>query len=81
EIKDGKYTGNIKGLVSYGIYKIERIKEFIEENGFSLAGSWVYTDHISDLQLLEMADNKCVVNPDKKLKRLAEKRGWKLYIF
>ncbi|MCX5704374.1 MAG: HAD-IB family hydrolase [Candidatus Omnitrophica bacterium] len=81
EVKNNKYTGNIAGLVPYGKYKIIKISQFLQDNKFSLRHSWAYSDHISDLELLQIVENSCVVNPDRKLRHIAIKNGWRIYDF
>ena len=77
----GKYTGEIEEKIPYGENKVLKIKELLEKNKYSLEGSYAYSDHISDLVLLEIVDNSCVVNPDKKLRKVAIKKGWRIYDF
>lgn len=76
EIKDELYTGNILAGPVYADKKAHIAKKFIESNGFSLNGSYFYTDHISDLPLLFLVDNPVCVNPDKTLRRISKGMGW-----
>jgi phosphoserine phosphatase len=39
---------------------------------------YVYSDSIVDLPLLELADTPIAVFPDRRLKRLAKNRGWRI---
>lgn len=44
--------------------------------------NWVleraYSDHYSDIPMLELANEVTVIDPDKKLERVAKKRGWQI---
>jgi HAD superfamily hydrolase (TIGR01490 family) len=81
EVTDGKYTGNINGLVPYGKYKVDKISEFLRNNNFSLRNSWAYSDHISDSGLLQIVENPCAIDPDSKLRHIAVKNGWRINDF
>ena len=68
-------TGKILGKNCYGDEKLRRIAEVLE----GTRNEWhviVYTDHHSDLPLLEWADSPRVVNPSAKMRRIAKKRGY-----
>jgi HAD superfamily hydrolase (TIGR01490 family) len=80
EVVDGKYTGEIE-FYCYGEGKAARIKEVAEEQGIDLAGSYAYSDSITDLPMLEAVGNPVAVNPDRDLRREAEKRGWQIRDF
>lgn len=80
-IKNGRFTGKISGLNAYGENKVKMAKELVHTNKMSLEGSYAYTDHISDLPLLELVDNPVVVNPDRKLRKIAMKNNWQTYSF
>ena len=81
EIKDNKYTGNIIWLVPYGKNKMKMIKEKLSDSTRSFRGKYAYMDRISDKWIMEIVDNPCVVNPDRKLEKVARRRGWKIYKF
>lgn len=77
EISSGVYTGRVTGDLMYNINKSKAVSNFIATQRLNHRALWVYTDHISDLPLLEIAKNKIVVNPDRKLAKLANKLKWK----
>jgi HAD superfamily hydrolase (TIGR01490 family) len=81
EIDDGVFTGKIEGEAVYSNNKIEIIKKFIQERNVVWKDVFVYTDHISDLELLEMVGHPKVINPDKFLRRIAKKKRWIVYDF
>ena len=73
----GRLTGRIIGRNCYGPEKLRRIRETLGRDN----GHWnviVYTDHHSDLPLLEWADSPRVVNPSSKLRRVAVERGYQI---
>jgi HAD superfamily hydrolase (TIGR01490 family) len=80
EVVDGKYTGEIE-FYCYGENKALRIREIASERGIDLAGSYAYSDSITDLPMLEAVGHPVAVNPDRDLRREAEKRGWQIRYF
>jgi len=74
EVMNDRYTGKTTGLVPYGEDKIKAVRELLDTYGFSLEESYAYADHFSDLPLLEIVKTPTVVNPDKKLRRIAKKK-------
>lgn len=81
EIVDNKFTGKIIGNIVYGEEKIKCINDFIKANDLTLNNSWAYGDHISDLHILKKVKYPVVVNPDKFLKKEANKRNWPILFF
>lgn len=81
EYIDGVLTGRISGDLVYGAGKVDKINSFIGKKSVSLKKSKAFCDHISDLPVLEMVGYPVVVNPCKKLKQIALRRGWDIVIF
>ena len=79
-IVDGKYTGEME-FYCYGEGKAEAIRRTAEEQLVDLSGSYAYSDSITDLPMLEAVGNPVAVNPDRDLRREAERRGWKIRDF
>ena len=50
-------------------------------SGIDLAGSYAYSDSITDLPMLEAVGHPVAVNPDRELRRIAEERDWELRDF
>ena len=73
---DGRLTGEVEPPMCYGEGKVVWAERFAAEWGVDLSASTFYTDSISDLPLLERVGQPVAVNPDPKLRRLAQKRGW-----
>jgi HAD superfamily hydrolase (TIGR01490 family) len=78
--EDGKYTGELE-FYCYGPNKATAIKEVAEREGIDLAGSYAYSDSATDLPMLEAVGHPVAVNPDRDLRREAEKRGWQIRYF
>jgi len=80
-IQEDRFTGKVSGLIPYGENKAKMAKELIQKYGMNLDGSYAYTDHTSDLPLLQLVDNPVAVNPDRKLKKIARKNHWRMCSF
>lgn len=76
---DGVPTGKPRGQPSFGSGKVSRLTEWLALRGQALADfkeSWFYSDSHNDIPLLERVTHPVAVDPDAKLKRLAQDRGW-----
>jgi HAD superfamily hydrolase (TIGR01490 family) len=80
EIEDGKYTGNL-AFYCYGKNKAVAMRDVAEREGIDLAASYAYSDSATDLPMLQAVGNPVAVNPDRDLRREAEKRGWQIRDF
>lgn len=80
EERDGHYTGRVVGVPVQGREKLRLLVQLC--NDMFGSGNWVleraYSDHYSDIPMLEHANEVTVIDPDKKLERVAKKRGWKI---
>ena len=76
----GCYTGGVE-FYAHGPDKAEAITRLAEEDGLDLAGSWAYSDSITDLPMLESVGHPVVVNPDRDLRREAARREWPVLEF
>jgi HAD superfamily hydrolase (TIGR01490 family) len=81
EIVDGVYTGKLAGPFCYGPGKVEAIEELARWEGLDLRQCYAYSDSASDLPMLEAVGHPVAVNPDAKLERIANRRGWPIVIF
>jgi HAD superfamily hydrolase (TIGR01490 family) len=75
-VENGCFTGEAIRPLCYGQGKIYWAKRFAASEGIDLARSYFYTDSITDLPVLEVVGNPRVVNPDPRLWRTAQRRGW-----
>ena len=76
QIHNGQYTGKVDGIPCFQEGKVERLKQWLRENNFSLADSYFYSDSHNDLPLLELVDNPVAVDADEKLTHIALEQGW-----
>jgi HAD superfamily hydrolase (TIGR01490 family) len=72
----GLLTGDIIDPLCYGPGKVVRTARLAESHGFRLDDAVFYTDSITDLPLLEAVRTPVAVCPDRRLLRLARRRGW-----
>jgi HAD superfamily hydrolase (TIGR01490 family) len=77
---DGRYTGELE-YYAYGEQKAEAIRALAARVGIDLAGSYAYSDSITDVPMLEAVGNPVAVNADKDLRKLAEEREWQIRDF
>ncbi len=75
-VRDGRFTGEAVRPVCYGAGKTYWAEHFAQAHGIDLGRSYFYTDSITDLPVLERVGNPRVVNPDPRLRRTAQRRGW-----
>lgn len=69
---NAKITG-IASIVD-GKAKAKKLQSLLEKRAYDQVH--VYSDDIDDLPLLNLATHSYVVNPGKKLKTIAQKKGW-----
>lgn len=78
EVKDGVFTGRPEAPLCLGEGKVVRAERLAKSLDFKLEDAIFYTDSISDLPLLERVAERVIVNPDPRLRRVAERRGWRV---
>jgi HAD superfamily hydrolase (TIGR01490 family) len=75
-----RYTGELE-FYCYGERKAEAIKEIASREGIDLSGSYAYSDSATDVPMLEAVGHPVAVNPDRDLRKEAERRGWQVRDF
>jgi HAD superfamily hydrolase (TIGR01490 family) len=75
---DDRVHARIAGENCYGPAKLRMIADWVDQSGLKSMHGHVrfYSDHVSDRPAFEWADAPIAVNPHRRLRRLAEKRGW-----
>ena len=79
-VQDGKYTGEIERY-TYGPEKAVAVLQLAEERGYDLAGSYAYSDSVTDVPMLELVGHPYAVNADRALRKIANERDWPLLTF
>lgn len=74
----GRFTGRAVQPLCIGEGKLTRARALAELHGFRLEDATFYSDSITDLPLMELVGVPVAVNPDPRLKRVAERRGWRI---
>jgi HAD superfamily hydrolase (TIGR01490 family) len=76
---DDRIRAKVDGENCYGPAKLRMIEAWMAQQriGRSQAHIRFYSDHVSDACVLEWADEPVAVNASRKLRRLAQARGWR----
>jgi HAD superfamily hydrolase (TIGR01490 family) len=78
EVYGGFYTGHVAGKLCFGSEKAIRLVDYCKSKGINARLAWYYGDAISDLQVLSSVGTAVCVSPDRKLKRIALRKGWRI---
>lgn len=76
EFSKGRYTGEVIDPPCFRQGKVERLEQWLHQQGGNLAQSWFYSDSHNDLPLLERVTHPVAVDPDDTLRQHAEMKGW-----
>jgi HAD superfamily hydrolase (TIGR01490 family) len=76
DVEDGRLTDRLHLPLPYGRGKAELAARYAREHGVDLGDCYFYSDSVADLPLLEAVGHPVAVNPQRKLRRIAEMRGW-----
>lgn len=79
EVAEGVLTGRKTGIFAYGPKKLDALFQRIDPAGIDWPGSWALADRISDRPVFELVGHPVVVHGDRRLRRLARKRGWEIF--
>ena len=78
EVVDGVLTGKRIGLHPFAENKAKLAQQLATEYGFDLSSSYAYGNHHTDAHKLELFGHPVAVNPDRKLRHIAEEKGWQI---
>ena len=81
EIKNGKYTGKTIGVFPIVKGKPEIVEMILKKHNVEWNQVTAYADHFHDRFLLQKVGEPVAVNPDEKLKALAETNNWRIEYF
>lgn len=76
EERDGLMTGLHERPSCAGEGKLVHAERFAAEHDVDLGASWFYTDSHADTSLLDAVGHAVAVNPDRRLRRIAGRKGW-----
>lgn len=74
----GLFTGLPEEPLCFREGKLARARHFAERMGHSLDEAVFYSDSITDLPLLAAVKEAVAVNPDRRLAKEAQRRGWSI---
>ena len=74
----GIYTGNT--VFEPTIHKGHVVKQYVAENNLTFEDSYGVGDTESDAKFLEIVENPIAFNPNLNLKKIAEKKGWRIVV-
>jgi len=77
--EEERYSGRLAGIILQGAAKAGAVELHAAHNGIDLSASVAYSDSINDLPLLELVGHAEVVNPDRQLRKVAQRRGWRVH--
>ncbi len=77
---DDRLLGDISGENCYGVSKLHRVRQYLRENQ-NANYTLMYSDHHSDLPLMDWVDEAIAVNPTARLRELAEQNGYEIKIW
>jgi HAD superfamily hydrolase (TIGR01490 family) len=81
EQRDGRYTGRLCGDLLHGTAKADAVTVLAEREGIDLGSSYAYGDSTHDVPILSLVGNPVAINPDRRLRRHAERVGWPVQEF
>ena len=81
EIIDGLFSGKPDGTYCYGEEKLNQVIEYCTRNNYDLQQAYYYADSYSDILVLKSVGNPICVTPDAKLKKIAQIKGWPIYLW
>ena len=80
EERNGVYTSRVVGEPVQGMEKLRQLQGYCD--GRFGVGNWVleraYSDHYSDIPMLQAAQHAVVTDPDGVLKKVARVHGWEV---
>jgi HAD superfamily hydrolase (TIGR01490 family) len=74
----GHFTGHIKHPMCFGEGKVQRAQQWAQTVGLDIRQAYFYTDSVTDAPLLALVAHPVAVNPDPRLRSLAQSNGWRI---
>jgi putative phosphoserine phosphatase/1-acylglycerol-3-phosphate O-acyltransferase len=79
--EQGMLTGEIEQPVVWGPTKASGVQQFAADHQVDLGSSYFYADGDEDLSLMCLVGHPRPVNPEPKLTKVADRRGWPIVRF
>ena len=79
EVKDGVFTGRLVGDILHGPGKKHAVAALAALERLDLGQCTAYSDSINDTPMLSMVGTAVAINPDRKLRAVANRKGWAIY--
>ena len=79
--ENGVFTGRLDGIPVFSSSKRDMVFMFMRINGVDASECAFYSDSVHDIPLLSAVGRPVAVNPDRRLRREALKRGWEIRRF
>lgn len=76
--ENGAATGQVAAPLIAEAEKVAAMQRVCAVHGAALAQSKAYSDSFSDVPMLEAVGHPSAVNPDRRLRRVAAERGWRV---
>ncbi len=81
ETVDGYYTGRLVGDLLHGAAKADAVRVLAAEEQLDLSRCSAYSDSANDVPMLSLVGTPYAINPDRRLRAHARKRGWRIRDF
>ena len=81
EIKESRYTGKILGRACFGREKAILLQRYLKHQiiePVDMTQSYAYGNDLQDVNILELVGNPVVVQPGRKLSKIAKQRNWQI---
>ena len=78
KLKNNIYTGQFLGEPTFSDGKVKAVEKWCLDNGLKVNQSIFYSDSINDLPMFESCGVPIAVNPDDKLRKIAEERSFRV---
>jgi HAD superfamily hydrolase (TIGR01490 family) len=76
---DNRFTGVLLGGPLTDRRKAEAVAKFAQEHSLDLGRCYAYADSLDDAPMLESVGNPKAINPDRHLRRVAQRKGWEIF--
>ena len=80
-VQNGVFTGSVDGDVCWGEGKLAAARRLAKDHKIKLDQAFFYSDSDEDIPLLETVAHPRVLNPNRKLAKVASERDWPVQRF